>query len=65
MMPVYLHRGWLMGTSCMACGVLTMWHNCVRPLVHIWPLPQICYGHGCRRWPERRVQTGCSSRSKL
>ena len=27
--------GWFMGTSCMACGVLTMWHNCVRPLVHI------------------------------
>ena len=23
MMPNYLHRRWFMGTSCMACGVLT------------------------------------------
>ena len=35
MMRFCLHGGWCMGTSCMACNVLTMWHNCVRPLVHI------------------------------
>ena len=35
MMPISLHGGWFMGTSFMACGVLTMWHNCARPLVHI------------------------------
>ena len=34
MMPVSLHGGWFMGTSCMACGVLTVWHNYVCPLVH-------------------------------
>ena len=34
MMPPCLHGGWFMGTSCMACGVLTVWHNYVRPLVH-------------------------------
>ena len=35
MMPVCLHGGWFMGTSCMACDVLTVWHNCVRPLVRL------------------------------
>ena len=55
MMPLYMHGGWFMGISYMACGVLTMWHTCVRPLVHISPLPRICYTHGYRGWPERRV----------
>ena len=26
---------------------------------------QICYGHGCIRWLERRVRACCSSRKKL
>ena len=34
MMLVSLHGGWFMGTSCMACGVLTLWHNCVRTTSH-------------------------------
>ena len=49
MMPLYLHGGWFMVASCMVCGVLTILHSCVRPLVLIWPVQQICYKHGCKR----------------
>ena len=34
MMPLYLHGG----TSYKVCGVLAMLHNCVSPLVSIWPV---------------------------
>ena len=34
------------------------------PTVHIWPLQQTCYRHGCRRHPEKRVRATYISWSK-
>ena len=36
-MPFSLHGGWFMVASCMVCGVSTMLHSYMRPLVHIRP----------------------------
>ena len=49
MMPLCYCGGWFMVTSCIVCGVETMSHSYLRPLVHIWPLSQLYYRPGYRR----------------